>query len=275
MKKEYITSRNNSYIKELAALSERKNRKDTSRFFFEGRKLFFEALENGVELEAVLMTEKVFNKYSENSYDFRHICVTDEVYSKISAEKSPEGIFCVAKTLDKLHNLNIIYSSKPLGRIIILDGLRDPGNVGTVLRTAAAFGYDTVILSSDCAEIYNPKTVRAAMGAVFRQKTVTVSDLPSTVSELRKNGITVLCAALENNSISLADAPLTPSTCFVIGNEGNGIRKEVIAASNGTVIIPMCQGSESLNASSAATVIMWEQYKANGFLGTNSATGTR
>jgi len=261
MNKEYITSRANPYIKELALLSDRKHRQSSSRFFFEGRKLFSEALENGVEFEAVLMTEDFFNKYKEKNYPFRHILVTEEVYSKISAEKSPEGVFCVAKTLDKLHKLNIIYSSHLNESILILDGLRDPGNVGTVLRTAAAFGCNTVIMSADCAEVYNPKTVRASMGAVFRQKTVTVTNLAGTVSELIKNGKKVYCATLDENSVSLERMPITNEHCFVIGNEGNGIRKEIISASSGSVIIPMQPSAESLNASVAASVILWEQYK--------------
>lgn len=261
MNKERITSRTNPYIKELALLSEKKYRTESSRFFFEGRKLFIEALENGVELEAVLMTDKFFNKYKENNYPFRHISVTEEVYSKISAEKSPEGIFCVAKTLDKLHNLNIIYSSDLNESILILDGLRDPGNVGTVLRTAAAFGCDTVIMSEDCADIYNPKTVRAAMGAIFRQKTVRVRDLAGTVTELIGNGRKVYCATLDENSVNITDVNVSPAHCFVIGNEGNGIRKEIISASSGSVIIPMQPGAESLNASAAATVLLWEQYR--------------
>ena len=264
MNKERITSRTNPYIKELALLADKKYRTETSRFFFEGRKLFNEALENGIELEAVLMTDKFFNKYKENNYPFRHISVTEEVYSKISAEKSPEGIFCVAKTLDKLHNLNIIYSSDlKTENILILDGIRDPGNVGTILRTAAAFGCDTVILSSDCAEIYNSKTVRASMGAVFRQKTIRVTDLEGTVKELQRCGKKVYCATLDDDSKNLLQIPNDESRCYVIGNEGNGIRKEIINASSGSVIIPMQPGAESLNAASAATVLLWEQYKTN------------
>ncbi len=265
MNKERITSRSNPYIKELVSLSERKNRLAASKFFFEGRKLFCEALENNVELEAVLMTESIFNEYEKFDYPFRHICVTDDVYAKISSEKSPEGIFCVAKTLDKLHILNIIYSSHTKESILILDGLRDPGNVGTVLRTAAAFGCDTVILSADCADIYNPRTLRAAMGAVFRQRTVTVSDLPKTLTSLRESGKKVYSAALGDVSLKLGDITVSPDTCFVIGNEGNGVRDEVIAASDGTVLIPMQAGCESLNASAAATVLLWEQYKSRGF----------
>ena len=103
MQKEYITSRANPYIKELALLSNKKHRSSSSKFFFEGRKLFKEALDKKVELEAVLMTERFFNLYKENDYPFRHIMVTDEVYNKITNEKSPEGILCVAKALDKLH----------------------------------------------------------------------------------------------------------------------------------------------------------------------------
>ena len=145
--------------------------------------------------------------------------------------------------------------------VLILDGIRDPGNVGTILRTAAAFGCDTVILSSDCAEVYNPKTVRAGMGAVFRQKTVTVTDLAGTVRGLINDGKKVYCATLDETSVNLLALPQKENRCFVIGNEGNGIRTEIIKASSGSVIIPMQPGAESLNAAAAATVLLWEQYK--------------
>ena len=143
----------------------------------------------------------------------------------------------------------------------LLDGIRDPGNLGTVLRTASAFGCGTVIMSEDCADIYNPKTVRASMGAVFRQKTARVGDMEATVSELRAGGKTVLSAALDRNSVSLFDISADKSVCFIVGNEGNGIRGEIIKASSGTVIIPMEDGTESLNAAAASTILLYEQYK--------------
>lgn len=257
-----ITSRNNEYIKELAKLGDRKKRSESGKFAFEGRKLLSEAISFGAPIEAVLMTEKAISDFKGDLSQLPVIEVSDEVYEKISFEKSPEGIFCVSKVLDKIHNLYIIYKGSFLNeRIFLLDGIRDPGNLGTMLRTAFAFGCNTVVMSSDCADVYNSKTVRASMGAVFKQKTVRVSDMASTVSALRDNGYTVLCAALDDNAASLTDIKTDEKTCFIVGNEGTGIRKEIISASNGTVIIPMEDGTESLNAASAATVLMWEQYR--------------
>ena len=257
-----ITSRNNEYIKELAKLGDRKKRSESGKFAFEGKKLLSEAISFGAPIEAVLMTEKAISDFKGDLSALSVIEVSNEVYEKISFEKSPEGIFCVSKVLDKLHNLYIIYKGSFFGeRIFLLDGIRDPGNLGTMLRTAFAFGCDTVVMSADCADVYNSKTVRASMGAVFKQKTVRVSDMAGTVSALKDNGYTVLCAALDDSAVSLTDVKIDEKTCFVVGNEGAGIRKEIIDASNGTVIIPMENGTESLNAASAATVLMWEQYR--------------
>lgn len=263
MENKKITSRNNEYIKELVKLSDRKKREESGRFCFEGRKLLEEAIAFGAPLESVLMTQRAIKEYKKDTSALPIIEVSDEVYEKISFEKSPEGIFCVSKALDKIHNLYIIYrGSFSDERCFLLDGIRDPGNLGTMLRTAFAFGCDTVIMSADCADIYNSKTVRASMGAVFKQKTVRVQDMPGTLSAMRENGYTVYCAALDESSVSLDGIAITTKTCFVVGNEGSGIRKDVISVSNGSVIIPMEPGTESLNAASAATVLLWEQYRS-------------
>lgn len=256
-----ITSRNNDYIKEIAKLSDRKNRERSGKFCFEGRKLFEEAIKENLPLESVLITDDFLPEFEGKEYSFKVFNVSREVYEKISFEKSPEGIFCVSKALDKLHILYIIYNGRVLNApFIILDGIRDPGNLGTILRTASAFGYENVILSDDCADVYNPKTIRASMGAVFRQKTSRVKDMPSTVKALRENGMKVYSAALDKNAVSLKNITADSSVAFIIGNEGNGIRREVIDASSGSVIIPMESSTESLNAASAATILLWEQY---------------
>lgn len=256
-----ITSRNNDLIKEITKLSDKKHRESSKRFAFEGRKLFEEAIKEGLPLEAVLITDENLSEFEGKEYPFKVISVTKEVYEKISYEKSPEGIFCVSKALDKLHILYIIYNGRVSNApTLILDGIRDPGNLGTILRTASAFGYGNVIMSEDCADVYNPKTVRASMGAVFRQSTSRVKELSATVNALRENGFKVYSAALDNSAVSVKNIVANASVAFIIGNEGNGIRKDVIDSSDGTVIIPMESGTESLNAASAATILLWEQY---------------
>ncbi len=260
---EKITSRSNPLIKEAAKLSDKKHREKTGLFAFEGRKLLAEALQLGAPLENIFVTEKALPIISEMDIKCRITLVSDEVYEKISFEKSPEGIFCVSKALDKLHNLFIIDRREHFsdGSIFILDGIRDPGNLGTVLRTASAFGCGAVIMSDDCADIYNSKTVRASMGAIFRQRTLRTSDLPATVTHLRKNGRIVYAAALDKSSLSLFDIKVDSNVCFIVGNEGNGIRREVIDACDASVIIPMEESTESLNAAMASTVLLYEQYR--------------
>ena len=265
-----ITSRSNEYIKEISKLGDKKYRAMNGRFAFEGRKLLDEALKCNAPLEGVLFTEKAGRDpknrvlLSACTENVELIEVSDEVYEKISFEKSPEGIFCVSKTLDKSHNLYIIYNSSNSDKqFIILDGIRDPGNLGTILRAASAFGIDTIILSDDCADLYNSKTVRAAMGAIFRTRTARVRDLPRTINELKHSGYTVYGAALDETSALLTNIETNQKTVFVIGNEASGIRREVLEAAGKTIYIPMETGTESLNAASAATIIMWEMYRNN------------
>ncbi len=259
-----ITSRNNPQIKEAAKLSDKKYREKSRLFAFEGRKLLQEAISSSVQIENIFATESALPYVKQLNPQCKITLVSDEVYEKISFEKSPEGIFCVAKPLDKFHNIYIIYRREDFckQRIFLLDGIRDPGNLGTILRTASAFGFDTVILSEDCADIYNPKTIRASMGAVFRQSTARVSDMPETVKALISQGKTVYSAALDQNAVSLFDVKADENVCFIVGNEGNGIRNEVIDASSGTLIIPMENCTESLNAATAATILLYEQYKS-------------
>ncbi len=260
---EKITSRNNPLIKEIAKLSDKKYREKNALFCFEGRKLLYEAIGENLLLKYVFVTERAVSSVDLSKVTCKIYLVSDEVYEKISNEKSPEGVFCVANTLDKFHIINIIYRREdfPDGTFLLLDGIRDAGNLGTILRTASAFGCKTVIMSEDCADIYNPKTVRASMGAIFRQRTVRVDDMCKTVQELKADGKAVFAAALGKDSRSLFDIEVNKDTCFIIGNEANGIRSELISEASGAVIIPMEESTESLNAASAATVLLYEQYR--------------
>ena len=143
-------------------------------------------------------------------------------------------------------------------RVLLLSSLRDPGNLGTVIRSAAAFGCEEIILSSDCADLYNPKTVRAAMGTLFRQRVCYVPSLEDTVGLMRECGYRVYSAVLDDSAVPLNRLELDRGCAFIIGNEGHGIAQSVIEASTGTVYIPMAPGVESLNASAAAAVFMWQ-----------------
>lgn len=266
-----ITSRQNPKIKAVCALSEKKEREARGLFRFDGIKLFLEAYENGVEIESVFIREssaealevRVGDKLS--TIEERVVPVTDLVFDKLSDEKAPEGIITVAKTIDKIRKIvKIEEGTKTDGEsMIILESLRDPGNVGTIIRCAAALGIDRVVMSSDCADIYNPKTIRAAMGGLFRIKidTVSISLLPDYVRTLRREGRRVFAAALDEKSMPLGSFPCKEGDCFIIGNEGHGLSAELIEAADHSVIIPMREGCESLNAAMAAVILMWETGK--------------
>ena len=275
---ERISSRQNPLVKEICALSEKKHREKSGCFRFDGIKLLKEALLSSVEIDLICIMEsakeRVLSSLAE--YDLPTNCrvriLEDSVFLKISEEKSPEGVISVAKALDKIHKLTTI-NNIPIflddlrlrgrePRLLILSELRDPGNVGTILRTAAAFGIDGVILSRDSADVYLPRTLRAAMGAIFRVPTLRVDgDMAEAIAMIRSLGRRVFATALDDTASALGEFPLMAGDCFVIGNEGHGLSDAVIAASTQSVYIPMAPGSESLNAAMAATVCMWELKK--------------
>lgn len=268
-----ITSRTNPRIVGAAKLQEKKHRCAEKRFFFEGHKLFSEARAAHVPIRCVIVEEQALTKYGAlfEAPDFEILTVPQQVYEKITAEHAPQGIFCIADFLENLkfsHTLSTppsqfgdIMKTEPREKLLICDGLRDPGNLGTVIRTANALGFDRLILSDDCADVYNPKTVRAAMGALFRMQMDCVRDIPASITALRMSGYDVRAAALNDSAQPLGTYQVTDRTVFVIGNEGHGLSEQTVSACSGSVIIPMAEGAESLNAAIAASLLMWERIR--------------
>lgn len=261
----YITSRANPLIVSTAALSEKKYRDRYGCFVFEGRKLFGDALASKAEIVNVFLREDVSRELVSELPPEKVTVVTQSVYDKLSGEKSPEGILCVAKHIDFLHKFVTIYNyDGNVGKTRFMAAqIRDPGNLGTMIRNANALGIDELIISSDCADIYNRRTVRAAMGALFRQKITVCTDISSAIDALRKNGYRVRAAALGGASVKLTDTDIDGRDCFLVGNEGHGLDKDLIGRCDGSVIIPMRDGSESLNAAAAAAILMWETGKGS------------
>ncbi|MBO5270920.1 MAG: RNA methyltransferase [Clostridia bacterium] len=277
---EVITSRQNPFVKTVCALSEKKQREKYGLFRFDGCKLLEEALKTNVPITAIAVRESSLSRIDawlwerlgdcDLSAKFDVRILADGVFEKISEEKSPDGVICVAKALDKFHKITtinnipeILRETNGAGKALFLCEVRDPGNVGTILRTAAAFGIDTVFLSRDCADLYQPRTLRAAMGAIFRLPTVRIAgDTASAISALRAEGRTVYATALDDSARPLGSFALKREDVFVIGNEGHGLSEAVIAGCDSTVYIPMAPGSESLNAAMAATVCAWEMRNA-------------
>ena len=260
-----ITSRNNTLICECAKLKDKKHREKSGFFVFEGRKLFFEALSCNIEFEHIFVTEKGASLLNGTALTSPVYEVTQTVYDKLSDDNSPDGIFCVAKQPTNTHAVLADCSSfQPLqenSKFFMTVSVRDPGNMGTLLRTASALGIDTVILSDDCVDIYNPKTIRSAMGAVFKQKTLRVSSAKDMIERLNSIGFETYAAALKTGAMELGSFSIASKHCFVAGNEGHGLDAEIIDACTNAVIIPMMPGNESLNVASASSILMWESCK--------------
>ena len=269
-----ISSRNNPKIKWASSLSQKKTRGSERAFLAEGAKLTLEALEANLPVTHIFVCESkgerilplIKEKGNKEIYSNTEIILVSEgVFEKISTEKAPEGVISVIKYLDFFNNADIIYKEefflKDDERALVLCSVRDPGNLGAVIRSATAFGVDRLILSSDCADIYNHKTVRAAMGSLFRTGITSVSDLGSFITVAREKGRRVFAAELTDDAISLSECNASPTDIFIIGNEGHGIPKEISSLCDGSVYIPISSKTESLNAAVAAAIFMWEQSK--------------
>ena len=272
--KEVITSRNNATVKWVASLQDKKWREREKCFIAEGEKLTYEAIEADLELHSIFVSEskseKILKKLSTvligQEYDSTPVYIlADNVFEKISTEKAPQGVISVIKSLDFFYNIDIIYNEEFFldedEMALALCSVRDPGNLGSVIRSAVAFGVDHIVLTSDCADIYNPKTVRSAMGSLYRTKVTVIKDFSSFIEASQYNGRRVFAAELSDNAKSLHEAELTRKDIIVIGNEGHGIPLDISAKTNGSVYIPISKKTESLNASVAAAIFMWEQNK--------------
>lgn len=250
-----ISSKTNSAVRLLRELlREKKCRDEREMFVAEGDHLCGEiAALGGVELFAY--TETAARKYPETVRKMlgsaeKTIVITDALSEYISDTKAPQGMFAAAHKPEKRLPGNA-------RKIVVLDGVQDPGNVGTVIRTAEAFGIDGAVLLSGCADVWSPKTLRAAMGSMFRLPVVGCS--AGELSELLY-GFSLYGAMLDDTAKRLGEVEFPEKTAIAIGSEGRGISPEVSGICGEKIYIPI-KGAESLNAAMAAAVLLWELSK--------------
>ena len=265
-----ITSRHNPLICEVAALQKKRERDDSGRFLIDGAKLTFEYIRHIGAPAYLFICESYREKYEnvlltieqEMSLSLFATLVSESAFAKLTDQKAPDGIIAVGEfsALDYAYIRESDSVDFGYERIIALSSLRDNGNVGTVIRTALALGYDRVLLSSDCADVLSPKTLRATMGAAFAMKIGVCEQLSVTLGSLCDNGRRVYCAELRENASPLQSVALSAEDIFVVGNEGHGIDPLVSNVSTGSVYIPISDRSESLNAAVAASLLMWHQH---------------
>ena len=276
--KEVITSKQNPTVKKISSLSDKKGRRVEGLFRFDGIKLFGEAVACGLDVKYVVLCDRA-DENILSSVESAVACgtlasdkimlVSEGVFEKLSEQKAPEGIITVASFIGQKHreisaSATDSYSVSVGERILIAESLRDPGNLGTVIRSCAALGIDRLIISSDCADLYNPKTIRGAMGGLFRLNIdiVELDAMPRLISALRASGRRIFAAALHTEALTIGELKLRASDCFVIGNEGHGLSAATVGACDACAIIPMVEGSESLNAAAAAAICIWETVRA-------------
>lgn len=273
---EVINSKQNRTVIEIGKLLEKKYRDEMGVFRFDGVKLLEEAIKNRLVLTHVLLQQSRAEEILELirsrlgagaiADTTRILVLSDDVFGKFSEEKAPQGVITVAKYIDKIEKNATIYNSNNFSvdigeQILLLESVRDPSNLGAVIRTAAAFGTDRLILSADCADVYNPRTVRAAMGTLFNQHIDYVESLTQTIGALKRSGRRVLAATLNTDAMRLDGNALQIGDCVVIGNEGHGLSQACIDACGQSVFIPMSERAESLNAAVAASILIWELSK--------------
>lgn len=256
----FISSAQNPLVKEVKSLKNRKNREEKGLFFVEGARLVEEAFSSGAEISRVFVSEQYASSRSNGGTDLAArqgvdaYILPDKLFKEISDTDNPQGIIAVIK-VQKYELEDII--PRPERFFVILDAVRDPGNMGTIIRTADAAGVGGIILSSDCVDIYNPKVLRATMGSVFHIPFFVSPHLNEDIARLKEKGIKVYAAHLKGKT-SFYDVPMNEGVAIVIGNEANGISEEIAAASDMLVKIPMPGRSESLNASIAAGLLIYE-----------------
>ena len=244
---ETITSLKNPRVLAWRSLKDRKGREENRAFLVEGVRMVREALSSGLNVRTVLLREDL-----AGSFDLPvgvPACVLPEhVFSAVCDTRTPQGVAAVMEL-----------AAKPASgsRLVALDGVQDPGNVGTIIRTADAAGFDGVLFSPDCADLFSPKVLRATMGSVFRLGFSFPPSLPEELETLKKKGFSVLSSQLDGKPF-FERSGVAPSFVLVIGNEGNGISDAVKAVATHRLCLPMRGGAESLNAAVAAGIMMYD-----------------
>ena len=257
-----ITSRKNSAVIEACELTKSKKARDISETFpIEGIKLFEEALQSGLEIKALFVTKKALDAYRisvEKASVSDIYIVTDEVYEKLTEESAPQGIFAIAKKPD-INKLD--GNTFEEGAFVLLEDIQNPLNIGAILRCCYSMGFEKVIFSQGCADIYNPKCARAAMGSLFKIKAYFADDLCVCAKNITSHGNRIFCTGLGDKSRRLGCFEFENKDSFVIGNEGHGASDKLMSVCTDSLFIPMNEGAESLNAATAAAIVMWEMKK--------------
>lgn len=252
---EYIQSKDNLLIKDIKKLKEKKHRKDSNMFLVEGFRFAEEALDSDFEVVHIFVSARGQSKYENSSVknklqaNTKVYSISDSLFKSICDTENPQGI--IATVRNKV--VEIRYNH---GFYILADKIQDPGNMGTIIRTAHAAGALGVLITKGTVDIYNEKTLRSTMGSILKIPIIYDSDL-SIVQKLRNGGFKLITSSLDTDK-NFYDVDLKEKVIISVGNEGNGISAEVYNISDLKIKIPMPGGAESLNVAVAASIMMYE-----------------
>lgn len=249
-----ITSTSNPQVKELQQLLKKaKARSAEDVFLVEGIKMYQEAPKE--RIRKLYLSESLYQAREVRIPDgIRTEILSDRVFAQVSDTKTPQGILCI---LQQYHYTlsDLLRAEAP--HLLLLENLQDPGNLGTIFRTAEGAGVDGIILSRDCVDLYNPKTIRSTMGSVYRMPFVYADSLMEVLPVLKERGIRTYAAHLQGKNCYDREDYRT-GCAFFIGNEGNGLSEELSGCADTWIRIPMSGKLESLNAAVAASILMYE-----------------
>ena len=262
-----ITSRQNPSVRRAAALlRDGQERRAQGRFLCEGARLCRDAVLSGIEIEICFYTEQAEKRYGEYLAPIFEVCgerymVEEHVAELLSSTKASQGVYCVCKIPPRLGQpFSETDFTQP--NLLVLENLQDPGNLGTVLRTAEALGVEEIFLAGQCADVLSPKVLRASMGAVFRGKLFLEANAEKLCKLLKEQGYLLHAAVPDRTAREITAVDFTKDRhAVLIGNEGNGLTEQTLALCHDRVTIPMEGRAESLNASAAATILLWEMMR--------------
>lgn len=258
-----IESPKNPIIKSVKNLKKKKNRYLEGKFIVEGIKIIEEAIDEKIPMDYIIYEDKLLATQEglsllEKSKNIKKIRVSQRVFKELSDTENPQGVLAVVEF--KLVDIDLLEVNKRENIFLVyLDGIQDPGNMGTIIRSADAFNIDGIILGPGCVDPYNLKVVRATMGSIFRTKIYSSSDPLGFFNKAKKQGINILATSLEGEELDTGI--LAGRSICIIGNEGSGVGQDILRLSNKAIKIPMPGRAESLNAGVATSIIMYESMK--------------
>ena len=256
-----ITSRDNRLIKDYRRLnSDAKYRRECGLFVVEGARLCGDAVRSHVPIETALITAHARRQYPDSVAQVESVaCQTAEIPDTLGAyladTDTPQGVFCICRIPPSEHVPQVD------NRYAALERIQDPGNLGTMIRTAEAFGLGGVLLTDGCCDPYSPKVLRSSMGGVFRLPLIAAGALAERLPQLHAQGFRSYACVVDREALAVQQTAFPNGSICVIGNEGNGLLPETVAACSECITIPMAGRAESLNASMAAGIVFWEMVR--------------